>query len=98
MSFLNVKEKWFPELQSNEPGVPIVLVGTQLDLRNDVRVGVLICSLHYQDHKLPTVPSEENQLSQLLKQHIVARLIISWTGNSCAVVLTSKVARKVHGA
>jgi len=38
MSFLNVKEKWFPELQSNEPGVPIVLVGTQLDLRNDVRV------------------------------------------------------------
>jgi Ras-related C3 botulinum toxin substrate 1 len=37
-SFANVKAKWIPELKENAPGVPIVLCGTKLDLRenNDV--------------------------------------------------------------
>jgi len=34
-SYENVKSKWFPELQHHAPGVPIVLVGTKCDLRND---------------------------------------------------------------
>lgn len=34
-SFENIKVKWWPELQYNGPGVPIVLVGTKCDLRHD---------------------------------------------------------------
>ena len=34
-SFDNVKSKWWPELKHHAPGVPIILVGTQADLRND---------------------------------------------------------------
>merc|ERR1711981_1094815 len=34
-SFENVKTKWVPEIQHHAPGVPIVLVGTKSDLRND---------------------------------------------------------------
>jgi Ras-related C3 botulinum toxin substrate 1 len=34
-SFDNVKSKWWPEIQHHAPGVPILLVGTKSDLRND---------------------------------------------------------------
>ncbi len=34
-SFDNVKSKWWPELQQHAAGVPILLVGTKGDLRND---------------------------------------------------------------
>ncbi|KAH8810185.1 P-loop containing nucleoside triphosphate hydrolase protein [Flagelloscypha sp. PMI_526] len=34
-SFENVKEKWFPEVHHHCPGVPCLLVGTQVDLRDD---------------------------------------------------------------
>ncbi|KAF8263887.1 cell division control protein 42, partial [Lactarius quietus] len=37
-SFVNVKEKWFPELHHHCPGVPCLLVGTQVDLRDDPQV------------------------------------------------------------
>lgn len=32
-SFENVREKWFPEVHHHCPGVPCLIVGTQLDLR-----------------------------------------------------------------
>lgn len=34
-SYENVAKKWIPELRHYAPGVPIVLVGTKLDLRDD---------------------------------------------------------------
>lgn len=34
-SFENVKEKWFPEVHHHCPGVPCLIVGTQVDLRED---------------------------------------------------------------
>ena len=37
-SFENVKEKWFPEVHHHCPGVPFLIVGTQIDLRDDSKV------------------------------------------------------------
>jgi len=37
-SFENVKEKWFPEVHHHCPGVPCLIVGTQVDLREDAAV------------------------------------------------------------
>jgi small GTP-binding protein len=34
-SFENVKSFWMPELKHHAPGVPVVLVGTKLDLRTE---------------------------------------------------------------
>lgn len=37
-SFQNVGEKWVPEIRRHCPKAPIILVGTQSDLREDVKV------------------------------------------------------------
>ena len=37
-SFENVKEKWLPEVHHRCPGVPCLIVGTQIDLRDDRQV------------------------------------------------------------
>ena len=37
-SFENVREKWFPEVHHHCPGVPCLIVGTQVDLRDDPNV------------------------------------------------------------
>lgn len=34
-SYENIKNKWIPEIQQHAPGVPFIIVGTKLDLRND---------------------------------------------------------------
>ncbi|KAH3767835.1 Rac1, RHO family GTPase [Pelomyxa schiedti] len=36
-SYENVRSKWVPEIRSTNPDTPIVLVGTKLDLRNDMK-------------------------------------------------------------
>ena len=37
-SFHNVLEKWLPEIRRHNPKTPILLIGTQCDLRTDVNV------------------------------------------------------------
>jgi cell division control protein 42 len=37
-SFENVREKWFPEVHHHCPGVPCLIVGTQVDLRDEQQV------------------------------------------------------------
>uniref|UniRef100_A0A3Q3WQB3 Uncharacterized protein n=1 Tax=Mola mola TaxID=94237 RepID=A0A3Q3WQB3_MOLML len=37
-SFQNVPEKWVPEIRRHAPFAPLVLVGTQCDLREDVKI------------------------------------------------------------
>jgi Ras-related C3 botulinum toxin substrate 1 len=34
-SFRNVVSKWIPEIRQHAPGVPILLLGTKIDLRYD---------------------------------------------------------------
>nr|CAB3265572.1 TC10 protein [Phallusia mammillata] len=36
-SFTNIKETWIPELKEHAANVPFLLVGTQIDLRDDAR-------------------------------------------------------------
>lgn len=55
-SFQNVPEKWVPEIRQHAPSAPLVLVGTQCDLREDVKVrtGLALfvsCSVHVLLHK-----------------------------------------------
>ena len=34
-SFENVRTKWLPEIKKHAPGVPFIIVGTKIDLRDD---------------------------------------------------------------
>ncbi|RPA91030.1 hypothetical protein L873DRAFT_1820157 [Choiromyces venosus 120613-1] len=36
-SFDNVLSKWYPEISHHAPNIPIILVGTKLDLRDDAK-------------------------------------------------------------
>uniref|UniRef100_A0A0L8H8T6 Rho-related GTP-binding protein RhoU n=2 Tax=Octopus bimaculoides TaxID=37653 RepID=A0A0L8H8T6_OCTBM len=37
-SFHNILDKWLPEVRQHSPKTPIILIGTQCDLRNDVKI------------------------------------------------------------
>ncbi len=39
VSFENIRNKWYPEIQHHAPGVPFIIVGTKLDLRNEAKPG-----------------------------------------------------------
>uniref|UniRef100_A0A8D0D4W9 Uncharacterized protein n=1 Tax=Sander lucioperca TaxID=283035 RepID=A0A8D0D4W9_SANLU len=61
-SFRSLMEKWVPEIRQHCPTAPLVLVGTQLDLREDVQV--LIQLAHNQERPVGT--EEGQQLAQEL--------------------------------
>merc|ERR1711879_42010 len=62
-SFNNVKKKWVPEIQQHAEGVPIILVGTKADLRNDEAT-----QNNLQKKGLTYVtPEQANQLAQEIK-------------------------------
>lgn len=51
-SFYNIAEKWAQEIKQHRPKVPIVLVGTQSDLRTDI--GVLVELAAYREQPVST--------------------------------------------
>lgn len=61
-SFENVKEKWFPEVHHHCPGVPCLIVGTQIDLRDDNQV---IEKLARQKQR-PVTPEQGERLAREL--------------------------------
>lgn len=61
-SFENVKEKWFPEVHHHCPGVPCLIVGTQVDLRDDPQV---MEKLQRQKQR-PVVPEQGERLAREL--------------------------------
>ncbi|XP_066515339.1 rho-related GTP-binding protein RhoU [Hoplias malabaricus] len=63
-SFRSVTERWAPEVQRLCPGVPLILVGTQTDLREDVEVLIRLA----EEQERPV--SEED--AQLCAQNIGA--------------------------
>ncbi|CAG2105043.1 unnamed protein product [Medioppia subpectinata] len=47
-SFHNIQEKWLPEIRRHRHKAPIILVGTQCDLRHDVKVLIELAQCHEQ--------------------------------------------------
>lgn len=63
-SFQNIREKWIPEIKKStknkQKGIPLILVGTQSDLRNDVNTRVELA-------KYKEVPVTEMEAKKLAK-------------------------------
>ncbi|GMM28547.1 Rho family GTPase [Martiniozyma asiatica (nom. inval.)] len=62
-SFDNVKEKWFPEISHHAPQTPCIIVGTQIDLRNDPTA---LANLSRQ-HQRPISAQQGERLARDLK-------------------------------
>ncbi|OCT68784.1 hypothetical protein XELAEV_18040075mg [Xenopus laevis] len=62
-SFQNVTEKWIPEIRTHSPHTPIVLVGTQADLRDDVNVLINLS----QSHVKPVSESQAQAVAQKIR-------------------------------
>ncbi|XP_041837712.1 rho-related GTP-binding protein RhoU-like isoform X1 [Melanotaenia boesemani] len=61
-SFRNLTDKWLPEIRQHCPGAPLILVGTQLDLREDVQVLIHLA----QNQQRPVGTEEGQRLAQEL--------------------------------
>ncbi|XP_070964969.1 rho-related GTP-binding protein RhoU-like isoform X3 [Oncorhynchus clarkii lewisi] len=59
-SFRNATDRWAPEIRHHCPGAPMVLVGTQLDLREDVQVLVQLA----RNQERPVSTEEAQQLAK----------------------------------
>lgn len=61
-SFVNVKDRWYVEIKHHCPNVPIILVGTKIDLREDEAT---LEELNKQDKKPITQAEAENMVKEL---------------------------------
>lgn len=61
-SFRSLIDRWVPEIHQHCPGAPLVLVGTQVDLREDVQVLIHLA----QNQEQPVGTEEGLQLAQEL--------------------------------
>ncbi|XP_031654653.1 cell division control protein 42 homolog [Oncorhynchus kisutch] len=59
-SFCNDTDRWTPEIRRHCPGAPMVLVGTHLDLREDIQVLVQLA----RNQERPVGTEEAQQLAQ----------------------------------
>jgi cell division control protein 42 len=57
-----VKEKWFPEVNHHCPGVPCLIVGTQVDLRDDPQVMEIL----WRQKQRPVTPEQGERLAREL--------------------------------
>lgn len=58
-SFRNITYKWLPDIRQHCPNAPLLLVGTQLDLREDVQVLIHLA----QSQQRPVSTEEGRQLA-----------------------------------
>ena len=61
-SYENVREKWFPEVFHHCPGVPCLIVGTQIDLRDDPTVKEKLA----RQKQSPITPEDGDRLASQL--------------------------------
>ncbi|XP_072319629.1 cell division control protein 42 homolog [Eucyclogobius newberryi] len=61
-SFQNLTQRWLPDIRLHCPGAPLVLVGTQVDLREDVQVLIQLA----QNRQRPVGSDEGRRLAQEL--------------------------------
>ncbi|CAG8582207.1 16937_t:CDS:1, partial [Acaulospora colombiana] len=62
-SLKDVKERWFPEINRHCPGIPFLIVGTKIDLRNDS----IIVEKLLRQNKSPITVEQGEMLAQELK-------------------------------
>ncbi|XP_065151898.2 rho-related GTP-binding protein RhoU [Paramisgurnus dabryanus] len=84
VSFKNVMDRWAPEVHRLCPGIPVILVGTQCDLREDVQVLIQLA-----DKQEKPVSEDEGRLC--------ARSIGAVTFAECSA-LTQKNLKEVFDA
>lgn len=84
-SFRSVTDRWAPEVQRLCPGVPIILVGTQCDLREDVQVLIRLA-----DGQEKPVSSDE--------AHLCARSIGAVTFAECSALTQKNLKEVFDGA
>lgn len=72
-SYENVRSKWYPEVAHHAPNIPIVLVGTKLDLREDASTIQWLQGRRQQ----PVTWSQGTQLAKEIHavQYVVSRLV-----------------------
>jgi len=92
ISYENVKNKWFPEINQHCPGVPIILAGCKGDLRNDPET---LESLRAQNRR----PVSTSEIDALIKYTGAVKYVESsaLTQDGLADVFEGAIRAVLHG-